>query len=186
MRFLLALLLIGGAVALVMSRVATKPYEVMREGRVVKIRSEHMAARFSTAGNVSGEFMLFGANDQPSSFESAWLLLVEASDGRYLLEEYPDLRRCGSAGAEHFQRIAEGRYLIGANGPAHQTLKKAAALQKQHERDGDGRLCLELRGQVMAMDYVGLGDRDLTQEFTRLRRDPPYYLIDSASLRDCN
>ena len=97
MRFLLALLLIGGAVALVMSRVATKPYEVMREGREVKIRSEHMAARFSTAGNVSGEFMLFGANDQPSSFESAWLLLVEASDGRYLLEEYPDLRRCGSA-----------------------------------------------------------------------------------------
>ena len=59
---------------------------------------------------------------------------MSASDGRYLLDEYPDLRRCGSAGAEHFQRIAEGMYVIGGNGSAHRTLQRAAALQQANEQ----------------------------------------------------
>ena len=155
-RFALAVLVLAVAGFLVVSRVAVAPYEVVREGRVVKIRGENLAARFSRVGPLSGSFMVFGANEEASEVESAWFLTVSASDGRYLLDEYPDLRRCGSAGAEHFQRIAEGMYVIGGNGSAHRTLQRAAALQQERERDGGERFCLALRGQQLSLDYVGI------------------------------
>lgn len=186
-RVLLAVVVLGSVGVLALSFVNVSPLEIERDGRTVKVRGEHLAARFTSAGRLSGEFMVFGASEHPSDIESAWLLTVTAADGRWLLDEYPDLRRCGSAGAEHFKRIAEGMYLIGGNGGAHRTLAKAASLQAEHERSGGERLCLRLAGERVELEYAGWpeADRDLTEELQRARRDTPYFLIDQAELIDC-
>ena len=186
-RVLLAIVVLGSIGVLALSFVNVSPLEIERDGRTVEVRGEHLTARFSSAGQLSGEFMVFGASEHPSDIESAWLLTVTADDGRWLLEEYPDLRRCGSAGADHFKRIAEGMYLIGGNGAAHRALRKAAALQAEHERDGGGRLCMRLAGERVELEYVGWPEagRDLTEELQRARRDTPYFLIDQAELIEC-
>ena len=186
-RVLLAAVVLGSIGVLALSLVNASPLEIEREGRTVKVRGEHMAARFSSAGRLSGEFMVFGAGEQPSDIESAWLLTVTAADGRWLLDEYPDLRRCGSAGADHFKRIAEGMYLIGANGFAHRVLGKAATLQAEREREGGARLCIRMAGERVELEYAGWPEagRDLTEELQRVRRDTPYFLIDRAELVDC-
>ena len=81
-RVLLAVVVLGSVGVLALSFVNVSPLQIERDGRTVKVRGEHLAARFSTAGRLSGEFMVFGASEHPSDIESAWLLTVTAADGR--------------------------------------------------------------------------------------------------------
>ncbi len=187
-RFLVVLVLLGVVGVLVVGRTAAQPFEVHREGRSVRIVTEHVEARYSLAGSVSESYMLFGADSQPADWESAYFLGVTSGDAVWLVNEYPDLKRCGTAGAEHFKRIAEQIYVIGGNGRAHRTLQQAAALHEEREEEGGERFCVSMRGQRMVIDSVGIpaAGRDLTDEMQRARRDAHDYLVDSAEISDCS
>jgi len=185
-RLLLAVALLAVAGTLVIRQAGSAPFEIGRDGRTVSVRAEHMEARYSLAGNVSGSYMVFGTHDEPSSIESAFFLAVEAGDGRYLLNEYPDLRRCGSAGAEHFKRIAEHLYLVGANGRTHRTLQQASGLYEERAADGGERFCLRITGDRLDLEFAGMPGRDLTEEFARIRRDASVLLVEAAEIHDCS
>lgn len=185
-RLVSALALLGVVGTLVVRQAGQAPFAVERDGRTVSVRAEHMESRYSLAGSVSGSYMVFGTHDEPSSIESAFFLAVEAGAARYLVNEYPDLRRCGSAGAEHFKRIAEQLYMVAADGRTHRTLQQAAALYEARVADGGERFCLRIDGDRLDLEFAGLPGRELTAEFERIRRDASVLLIETAEIHDCS
>ena len=151
----------------------------------VVINAGDLAGYLQPQGKYSGTVMLFGGDYIPhrNAISPVFLAGLGIEHARSLYARYPDFYRCNSPGAAMAKPLVTDINMIPATSEPLRTV--ATAVEDFHDnlRSGGDRVCVNLRGHIMALVSVKIREHgiDITDKFPAKR----YHFVTDAERIEC-
>ena len=156
-------------------------------GRDVLVSTKSLDVKFIRVKSFSNSYLLFGgiALNHRDAFYTVSLAGIEINTAKYLYARFPDLHMCKSAGAPIAKKEVRQLDIVPADNKVFKTLKKAVAEYKKSLQEGNKKVCVMIKGDVLQFKSAVI--RENGQDITDTL--PPqvfkeYYLITEAKLLD--